>query len=110
MDIEFTKQEYDAKLEYVIEEISRILCYTHISKHGKEFMLSYVPELKDVPTERWLCENVTIKNNEVCRMSLGVGYKYEGVLARREYCELKGIKYNFSEWEIFNKKQLDGKP
>lgn len=107
MALEFTEEQYSAKIEWMVEAIANILTSNNIGPHAKKLQLAWLPEIKDIPVERWLCENITVKNNEIHRMSLGIGYIHEGVLARREYCELSGIKYNFSEWEIFNKKQLD---
>lgn len=101
-----SREDYKHKIEYIVEHIAKICCANNIDWRTKRNMLNYVPDLKDIPLERNYSETITIHQDKLCRMKMGVGYKHEGSLARREYSMLNGIEYNRSEWQIYNKTQL----
>jgi len=99
---------FKPRMEYVIGEIAKICTQTTTDKRGKSLQLLWVCDVKNVPTKRWLKEVVSINNEQISRMHIGVGY-YGNCFYERTYCEKTGVKYNFSEWKLININQLETK-
>lgn len=97
---------FKPRMEYLIEAIVKIEL-SNISRHAKESKLAWLPDVKDVPTKRWLSESAWFnKEGNLCRIQMGVGSESD-CFVRRKYCSIQGINYNYSDWEIINNKNLN---
>lgn len=99
IDKEF--EAFPKRFEYIVEEISLRLLL------NKDLRILWMPDLKDISTEPFCKEVIRIYNGKIGRLNIGLGYNDEGALAERTYSMRKNIKYNFSEWKIINKTQLN---
>ena len=95
------------RMEFVINKLSEIHTYHHISLSAKNLMIACIPELHKIPVANNMSETIFIHGKEIVKVHMGLGYCSSLSLARRTYTMFQQINYNYTGWEILNTKQLN---
>jgi len=93
------------KLNLLIDLIADIET-SPASRNSKDNRLCYLPKTNEISLEPFAKECINIYDNKLGILIIGIGYNGD-CLAERTYSFYKGIKYNFSEWNIINKYELN---
>jgi len=101
-------EDFSPRMEFVINTLEKIYKQDNVSLRAKGLMAAWIPDLKDIPVVRDMSETIIISNREIVfRMHMGAAYIDKSCLAKRTYSMHRGIKFNYSEWQILNTNQLN---
>ncbi len=101
---------FPARFEYYIEKLAEIYSAPNFTKESmfyKSLQVQWITPIKDISIEQNYKEVVIVNKNTLIRHRATIGLGNDNVLAERRFSMKDTIKYNFSEWTIINKKQLD---